>query len=653
MVPSTCPPSLGCTGFPRTRGDGPPWAALRLLGVAVPPHPRGWSHLGRDLLVLFDGSPAPAGMVPLRPRARCPCPWFPRTRGDGPARAIFSNDDVRVPPHPRGWSDRRDSLSQSLRGSPAPAGMVPAARLRAARRSRFPRTRGDGPATIFLCWGISQVPPHPRGWSPTSARPAGRARGSPAPAGMVPIPAASPDRIARFPRTRGDGPHGCSGQRASGEVPPHPRGWSPTPSSAISSARGSPAPAGMVPILPQPEATETGFPRTRGDGPQADDSCAGKFWVPPHPRGWSLKGGRKAAPTLGSPAPAGMVPPGNRSASELRWFPRTRGDGPSTSGTPHRSRRVPPHPRGWSQARGHDPQGRSGSPAPAGMVPAVTVYRTKARRFPRTRGDGPSPNSRSPSRVKVPPHPRGWSEIYGAYRKPPAVPPHPRGWSLGSRLERVRLIGSPAPAGMVPYYGPYAPAVTWFPRTRGDGPGIFMHAPDGQEVPPHPRGWSPSAISLPSSPRGSPAPAGMVPSPTSCASSHRWFPRTRGDGPGPEIVEPVLEEVPPHPRGWSPDGRRVALRHLGSPAPAGMVPSHRRAARRTPGFPRTRGDGPATPPTETLPPPVPPHPRGWSPRPDGGGRSCGGSPAPAGMVPSVRCGPRRRRRFPRTRGDGP
>ena len=74
-----------------------------------------------------------------------------------------------------------------------------------------------------------------------------------------------------------------------------------------------------------------------------------------------------------------------------RWFPRTRGDGPPERGGTIRAQGVPPHPRGWSLARGQPSGERPGSPAPAGMVPIPASTWADSGRFPRTRGDGPHP----------------------------------------------------------------------------------------------------------------------------------------------------------------------------------------------------------------------------------------------------------------------
>ena len=131
------------------------------------------------------------------------------------------------------------------------------------------------------------------------------------------------------------------------------------------------------------------------------------------------------------------------------------------------------------------------------------------------------------------------------------------------------------------------------------------------------------------------------------------LPRTRGDGPGAPAVDAEVQLAPPHTRGWT---RELVLDlddHLGSPAHAGMDPGRRGRAGRGRRLPRTRGDGPVLARTVVTDAAAPPHTRGWTllePVVVGAGV---GSPAHAGMDPPRACPSWRRRRLPRTRGDGP
>ena len=156
------------------------------------------------------------------------------------------------------------------------------------------------------------------------------------------------------------------------KVPPHPRGWSLRRRKIVERPMGSPAPAGMVPPPRHRGCPRPRFPRTRGDGPCYDRFCGADRAVPPHPRGWSVREAREAAKVAGSPAPAGMV-----LMCAGRWrtsnrFPRTRGDGPRAKFSMTRAFTVPPHPRGWSLVPEPVFVPVQGSPAPA---PTFTVAR--------------------------------------------------------------------------------------------------------------------------------------------------------------------------------------------------------------------------------------------------------------------------------------
>ncbi|GAT84363.1 hypothetical protein STXM2123_5064 [Streptomyces sp. F-3] len=69
------------------------------------------------------------------------------------------------------------------------------------------------------------------------------------------------------------------------------------------------------------------------------------------------------------PAPAGMVPGARHFRSLRAAAPRTRGDGPSSTGGTTCSTICSPHPRGWSQTSWLMAELQELLPAPAGMVP--------------------------------------------------------------------------------------------------------------------------------------------------------------------------------------------------------------------------------------------------------------------------------------------
>ncbi len=247
--------------------------------------------------------------------------------------------------------------------------------------------------------------------------------------------------------------------------------------------------------------------------------------VPPPTRGWSRIGAGVSGPGEGSPAHAGMVPRLARWRWSCRWFPRPRGDGPRSHRRTTRFRSVPPPTRGWSPGACANSVRRSGSPAHAGMVPAPHGFTVTDTRFPRPRGDGPRKVTVSATRKGVPPPTRGWS------RAPSSTP--------------CAGCGSPAHAGMVPSPTRALLISTWFPRPRGDGPGMKHGVPWMPVVPPPTRGWSPTPSAAADTPQGSPAHAGMVPRIVRVLLHDQRFPRPRGDGPIKIQVNGRAISVPP------------------------------------------------------------------------------------------------------------
>ena len=145
-------------------------------------------------------------MDPTSPRPSAPRWRLPRTRGDGPLRPVLSTEVVGAPPHTRGWTllDHLPRLRDG--GSPAHAGMDPILSTFRPLYRGLPRTRGDGPGSVFAEPAVGLAPPHTRGWTRFAVDVPGRRAGSPAHAGMDPSHRRWPPEPPRLPRTRGDGP---------------------------------------------------------------------------------------------------------------------------------------------------------------------------------------------------------------------------------------------------------------------------------------------------------------------------------------------------------------------------------------------------------------------------------------------------------------
>ena len=233
------------------------------------------------------------------------------------------------------------------------------------------------------------------------------------------------------------------------------------------------------------------FPRTRGDGPGADRGVGRDGWVSPHTRGWTRWDAAVTGASAGFPAHAGMDPRRCSGSFSARRFPRTRGDGPVWRMLRELTEAVSPHTRGWTRRIHRISLSVAGFPAHAGMDPRRRPRPGGRPRFPRTRGDGPAGGVRGGLRGGVSPHTRGWTR-------------HPK-------VVREPGQGFPAHAGMDPRRCSPPRPRRGFPRTRGDGPWVSDTPKSPCSVSPHTRGWTPSIGPPQPAPTGFPAHAGMDP----------------------------------------------------------------------------------------------------------------------------------------------
>ena len=158
------------------------------------------------------------------------------------------------------------------------------------------------------------------------------------------------------------------------------RGWTPDLGKVGEGTVVSPAHAGMDPSPPSRAGATARFPRTRGDGPDADARWVTVAAFPPHTRGWTQHRHVAVRHQRVSPAHAGM----DRCRGAIRLkdisFPRTRGDGPSRHGDSWLPLSFPLHTRGWTVHRGIDRLVVVVSPAHAGMDPATASTAGKGAR---------------------------------------------------------------------------------------------------------------------------------------------------------------------------------------------------------------------------------------------------------------------------------
>ena len=209
--------------------------------------------------------------------------------------------------------------------------MDPASSSRQRPTAGLPRARGDGPGPRdAACWRAS-APPRSRGWTSTHVVGFRGFVGSPALAGMDPARASGAEAGQRLPRARGDGPVSLTPTRASSTAPPRSRGWTRHLLHGHRRLSGSPALAGMDPSHCGGGHAADWLPRARGDGPTAFFGTGMDKWAPPRSRGWTRGRGGARRGLGGSPALAGMDPMLLTSGWSTFRLPRARGDGPARS----------------------------------------------------------------------------------------------------------------------------------------------------------------------------------------------------------------------------------------------------------------------------------------------------------------------------------
>ena len=213
--------------------------------------------------------------------------------------------------------------------------------------------------------------------------------------------------------------------------------------------RCSPHTRGWTDLDQRTVVTDTGVPRTRGDGPAAWAAAMMPRACSPHTRGWTecVPGGAELSTVF--PAHAGMDRLSSAPAAAAAGVPRTRGDGPISRWESSCGISCSPHTRGWT---GHG----------AVAVESVAV-------FPAHAGMDRWIGGRSSRRSACSPHTRGWTEraaslaglvevfpahagmdrlATGSCSARPWCSPHTRGWTDDDPYRVDGFFVFPAHAGM-------------------------------------------------------------------------------------------------------------------------------------------------------------------------------------------------------------
>ena len=416
------------SGFPRIRGDRPPYCRDGVTMALFPPHTRGSTGVVARTACLAGVSPAYAGIDRSRGRSSAQRACFPRIRGDRPHYDLCPHRTRSFPPHTRGSTVSCTPNLYCIFVSPAYAGIDRSSSSSPSRMRSFPRIRGDRPDRLLRPGEADWFPPHTRGSTGSSPSTRGSRLVSPAYAGIDRIPGAAEKMTGCFPRIRGDRPCGVVSASRSNWFPPHTRGSTPSSNSGCRSQPVSPAYAGIDPRLRFSRLGQTRFPRIRGDRPGRCRSWSKGISFPPHTRGSTLGAPRVGAHRAVSPAYAGIDPTWWSALPPRVSFPRIRGDRPTQRQNIDSSCLFPPHTRGSTWQRAEIVASHVVSPAYAGIDPECVPYGQARVCFPRIRGDRP--------------HIRAAGGVGDQF------PPHTRGSTLPGSSARSRLPVSPAYAGI-------------------------------------------------------------------------------------------------------------------------------------------------------------------------------------------------------------
>ena len=389
---------------------------------------------------------------------------------------------------------------------------------------------------------------------------------------MHPRPCGNVKRAGRFPRRRGDAPYQAYRERMAQWFPPQARGCTCGPHHDRLHAGVSPAGAGMHPPPTIRVRARDGFPRRRGDAPSVMSGTPPSSQFPPQARGCTtVHRSRRRRPGV-SPAGAGMHRGRSPRPSSPSRFPRRRGDAPTPESANAKPAAFPPQARGCTFAKSSPAAGAVVSPAGAGMHPPPAHGCASRRCFPRRRGDAPL--------------------LVASWRKAGSFPPQARGCTSSVRRDPAIPPVSPAGAGMHPGSLRSHPGPPGFPRRRGDAPRVASPLTIRNPFPPQARGCTFAGHTDPIGRPVSPAGAGMHLRLTAVASTSRSFPRRRGDAPRPRPPACPSILFPPQARGCTLHGAGPQPARMVSPAGAGMHPVPTPPPLAAPGFPRRRGDAP-------------------------------------------------------------
>ena len=263
---------------------------------------------------------------------------------------------------------------------------------------------------------------------------------------------------------------------------------------------------------------------------------------------------------------------GNIAHVRNRRFPRVRGDVPTPPPTLCLGTRFSPRARGCSPQRRRVDHQRIVFPACAGMFLPDQMPEQSHDGFPRVRGDVPAEA--------------------GTFAGAVQFSPRARGCSQNPTNRNTQNSVFPACAGMFRLITVLPAVLSCFPRVRGDVPTTKPLGTELRQFSPRARGCSDGQLEQRLRERVFPACAGMFLTRAGFEQVKQGFPRVRGDVPAYQISQALCKTFSPRARGCSAAAIDEAAQRLVFPACAGMFPATVCAKRRRASFPRVRGDVP-------------------------------------------------------------
>ncbi len=312
---------------PRASGGGSTTGCCGPSVRTSAPRQRGWFSPPALWRRSSPVGPAPAGVVRAAARRRTSSRSRPRASGGGSPAPEWHVRDTGSAPRQRGWFRGQPRQRGRDPVGPAPAGVVHPAGSAPRDRVRRPRASGGGSRPTRILDRAGRSAPRQRGWFACRCLPPSRDRVGPAPAGVVPGARVRRTGPPGRPRASGGGsPHRMIDATRT-QSAPRQRGWFYVGWPYVASARVGPAPAGVV-RRGCPSGRPSGRrPRASGGGSCLAAHTARFSSSAPRQRGWFLPAVLGRGRYWVGPAPAGVVPASSSSTRAPARRPRASGGG--------------------------------------------------------------------------------------------------------------------------------------------------------------------------------------------------------------------------------------------------------------------------------------------------------------------------------------